>query len=288
MTRKLLQDANLSHASREVVAMNRRRCLLCLVPLLLLARVGWAGDAEAKDRAALTACLTGDYGKGVALLTELFVATKDPTYLYNQGRCYEQNRRYEDAIARFQEYLRAGRRLSRAEKADAQKHIADCKELLADQAPPQPVVSEPPPALGAAAVPAPAVVLAPVSEPTPAFARQRAAQPSAGAGWRTAGIVTAAIGGAAVVAGVALNLKVNSMAEDLEKTDQYSDAKESDRKTYRALGWAGYGVGVACVATGAVLYLLGRRPLRADSPPPVALVPTFATGQAGAVLQGAF
>ena len=46
------------------------------------------------------ACLSGDYTKGVAILSELFVDTKDPTYLFNQGRCFEQNRRYDDAIAR--------------------------------------------------------------------------------------------------------------------------------------------------------------------------------------------
>jgi hypothetical protein len=32
------------------------------------------------------ACLSGDYTKGVAILSELFVDTKDPTYLFNQGR----------------------------------------------------------------------------------------------------------------------------------------------------------------------------------------------------------
>jgi len=117
--------------------MTYRKCLLLAVALLLTARAGHADDADPKERAARKACLSGDYAKGVDLLSDLFVATKDPVFLYNQGRCFEQNRRYDDAIARFQEYLRAGKKLKKAERADAEKHIADCQGLLAKQAGPQ-------------------------------------------------------------------------------------------------------------------------------------------------------
>jgi len=265
--------------------MNRPQALLMLLPLLFVAGFARAGDADATDRAALTACLSGDYGRGIALLTELYVETKDPTYLYNQGRCYEQNRRYDDAIASFQEYLRAGRKLRRAERADAETHIADCKELLlSSQTAPQPVEAPRP----AAPVPisAPAVAPPPVATPTPTLVQEPAVpQVANGSGLRTAGLVSASVGGAALITGVVLNLKVNSMANDLEKTDHYSAAKESDRKTYETLGWVAYGAGAACVATGAVLYVLG---LRAASTPSIAITPTFAPNQAGAALEGAF
>ena len=267
--------------------MNRGRYLLVLAPLLLTARIAWAGNVEAKDRAARTACLAGDYAKGVALLIELFVDTKDPTYIYNQGRCFEQNRRYDDAIARFQEYLRAGKRLGKDEKADAQKHIVDCKELLASQPSQSPVVA---PAPHPAAVPAPLPAPAPVAPaPVPPVVQQANVRPASesGSGLRTAGIVTAAVGGAALVAGVVLNQKVNSMADDLQKTNGYDAGKVSDRDTYETLGWASYGVGAACVATGAVLYYLGIRSGAPDSAS-VALVPAFAPGQAVAILKGAF
>ena len=108
-----------------------------------------------------------------------------------------------------------------------------------------------------------------------------------GSGLRTAGIITAAFGGAAVVTGVILNLKVNSMASDMQKTNGYTDSKDSDRKTYETLGWAGYGVGAACVAAGAVFYYLGARSGAAGTAS-VALVPAFAPGQAGAIVKGAF
>ena len=54
--------------------MNRGTYFLALAALLLFERAAWAGNTDAKDRAALTACLSGDYAKGVALLTELCAA----------------------------------------------------------------------------------------------------------------------------------------------------------------------------------------------------------------------
>jgi tetratricopeptide (TPR) repeat protein len=107
--------------------------LVSVTCLLLAAPAAQAKDLDAKERAAKTACLAGDYVKGGAILSELYVSTNDPVFIYNQGRCFEQNHRYEDAISRFREYLRVARQISRTDKADAQKHIADCQDLLAKQ-----------------------------------------------------------------------------------------------------------------------------------------------------------
>jgi hypothetical protein len=63
-------------------------------------------NREAKEKAARTACLAGDYAKGVTLLSELFVETKNPNWIFNSGRCFEQNARFQEAISRFQEYKR--------------------------------------------------------------------------------------------------------------------------------------------------------------------------------------
>ena len=149
-----------------------------------------------------------------------------------------------------------------------------------------------PAGLAPAAVPAPAVAPQPAAptaggEAAPPIVQQTNPQPASesGAGLRTAGIITAAFGGAAVITGIILNLKVNSMASDMQKTNGYTDSKDSDRKTYETLGWVGYGVGAACVATGAILYYLG---IRASGTASVALVPAFAPGQAGAFVKGVF
>ena len=90
------------------------------------------------------ACLAGDYTKGVAILSQLFVDSGDPNYIYNQGRCFEQNTRYQDAIARFQEFVRVGKKSPEDDKAAAQKHIADCEALLAKQTRPSEAAAAPP------------------------------------------------------------------------------------------------------------------------------------------------
>jgi hypothetical protein len=105
---------------------------------------------------------------------------------------------------------------------------------------------------------------------------------------RTAGVVTATFGGAALVAGVVLNIQVNSMAREMEADGAYSRSKESRRATYATLGWVAYGVGAACVATGAALYFLGRSHQPSSTSSSVALVPAFAPGNVGAILEGSF
>jgi hypothetical protein len=253
---------------------------LILGSILVAALAAPAAGAESIDsrvRTARTACLSGDYAKGVAILSELFVDTRDPTYIYNQGRCFEQSRKYEDAIGRFQEYLRAGRSLSAEEVADAKKHIADCKQLQNESTPIPPPT--PPPAAPPAPGPAGVVTsqpAGPTAEPT-----------KPGRGLRTAGIVVGAAGVAGIITGVALSLKGNSLASDMEKLDGYTPDKESSRKDYRNLGMVAYGVGAACIATGGVLYLLGLRPAATEAPH-VAFSPILAPGGAGAAITGAF
>jgi len=266
-----------------------------------------AASRQARERAARKACLVGDYAKGVSILSDLFIETKEPTYIYNQARCFEQNRRYEDAIARFQEYLRLATKASAADKAEAEKHIADCQALLAKQtgqlglpsASGSPATGATAPQSGQSApapqapvqwlpMPAPPPVMLVQPAPVAGILQQPAPAPAPGSGLRTAGIITTSVGAAALATGVIVNFKVNSMTSDMETTPGgYSPGKESDRKSYETLGWASYGVGAACIATGVVLYVLG---LRADSSGqvPLALMPALTPGQVSAALMGAF
>jgi hypothetical protein len=228
-----------------------------------------------KERAAKRACLTGDADGGVAILTDLYIDTNDPTYLFNQGRCFEQNRRYEDAIGRFREYLIKAKRLGPDERAEAEEHIAACESYLRSR--PEPT-APPPPAT-------PTVETPPTPQPTPpvgilAVPEPRPAQ--AGAGLRTAGLVVGAVGAAGLVTGLVLNLKANSMSSDLEK--EYDPSVDSTRKHYKTGAWIGYGAGAACLAGGVVLYSLGLwRGKKA-----VALIPTVGPDMAGTALLGAF
>ena len=116
---------------------------LPIMPILFVTSVAHAGAKENKERAAKTACLSGDTAKGVALLAELFVSTRDVIYLFNQGRCFEQNGQYKEAIVRFREYQRKNADAGNPLDAEAKKHIADCQALLDEQKPAAPQAATP-------------------------------------------------------------------------------------------------------------------------------------------------
>ena len=246
-------------------------------------------NKQAREGAARAACLDGNYTEGVAILSKLFVETKDGTYIFNQARCFEQNHRYEDAISRFQEYLRVGRKsLEANDKAEAEQHIKDCREMLAQErgtAPPpsapQPFVASPAPRVSPEPASPTAEPQSMISEPAP-----KVTSASDGAGLRIGGIVVASFGVVAAGVGLGFNLKANSTVNDMHNTpDGYT--KESTRKNYETVAWLGYGVGAACVVTGAILYAIGQKAKSSHSDA-VALAPMVGTDHAGAVLTGAF
>jgi hypothetical protein len=267
----------MSHPNAPVVRRLRHRSVLLLLalalPLLSFATPAAAQSREDKEREARTACLGGDHAKGAMVLSELFVTTRNPTYIYNQGRCFEQNARYQEAISRFQEYLRVAKEASAEARAEAEQHIADCKAQLAERTPPAPAGHAPPARAPVPVVPPVSVLATPVASPAPAT----------GSGLRTTGIVIGAAGLAALATGVALNLKANAMASDFEKFNGYTDTRESNRASYETWSWVGYGVGAACVGTGTLLYILGLKDGRGDSHT-ATIAPT--TGGALFVLRG--
>jgi hypothetical protein len=70
---------------------------VAILPILLVGPFARAAGKKPKElpagkagqeRAARKACLSGDYAKGVEILSDLFIDTKDPVYLFNQGRCF--------------------------------------------------------------------------------------------------------------------------------------------------------------------------------------------------------
>jgi hypothetical protein len=260
---------------------------MLLSATVLLASIGQASAASTRalERAAKKACLAGDPAKGVEMLAELYVQTNDITWIFNQGRCFEQNRRYEDAIGRFREYLVKGNKtLSAADKDDAQNHIDLCQSYL-----PKPEL--PKPEQRPAEVPKPAPNPPMVRGPEPSLTQVPTVEQASGSGTppgrglRIAGITVAAVGVASLAAAVILNVKANSLADDLNQPTGYDRDKVSERSDYATASWVGYAVGSACVVGGAILYYLGYR---SGSSPPVALGPTVGPGQAGVNLYGAF
>ena len=256
--------------------------------VVVLASPAYAEKVKPKtgrEKAAQKACALGDYQKGVDILADLLVGSDDPNYIYNQGRCYEQNSRWAQAINRFREYLRKDDSLSDSDRADVERHIAECEKALAQAA-----QAAPP----AAAAPAP---VATVQTPTPASASPPAKPdvstksmppPSDGSqdkGLRVAGIICAAVGLAAVGTGVGLALETQSMSSDAERSGGGTQAQEDRRKTLETWGWVSYGVGAAAIATGAILYIAGWP---SDKSANVALLPALAPDGASVIMRGSF
>jgi tetratricopeptide (TPR) repeat protein len=188
-------------------------------------------DKEARDRDARKACLSGDYEKGVAILSEFFLDTKDAACIFNQGRCYEQNERYKEAIGRFREYLR----INGKDTALAQKHIAECEVMLQKHTPVavDPPIAQPTPIAEPMLSPEAQVRSVAEAEQEPHFSTAQS-----GSGLRMAGLIVASVGAASLVAGLALNLKANSIASSISPPNTYQRSTESERKRYQTLASA--------------------------------------------------
>jgi len=203
------------------------------------ARGAAAAASDPRELEAKTACLGGHADRGIELLAQLFAETNDPTYIYNQGRCFEQNGRAPEAITRFREYLRKTPGLADADRAEVQAHIAQL------QAPGPPPTPAPAAAVPASAPPAP---VADTSAP--------AVSTDAGHRWRVAGIATGAAGAAFVLGGVYMGLRARALADDVT-TDAnngvYARGKYDDGQRAATLQWVGYGVGVAALLGGGAM-----------------------------------
>ena len=225
-------------------------------------------------------CLTGKYESGVALLAQLFAETGNRNFVYNQARCYEQNARAEDAINRFREYLRVAKGISAEDKADVERHIAECRVLQAEQerkvAPPP--VPEPIP-VGVNASVDREVLVPPLIQDTK------------GTGLRISGTVMGGVGLAALATGGIFSLLVKSTQDQVQADagkKTYSPSLDSRGRSYETLQWVSYGVGAGLVVLGGVFYILGRRAGTRTESPSIALVPGIANGKGSLALQGRF
>jgi tetratricopeptide (TPR) repeat protein len=238
-----------------------------------------AKEKAAKEKAAKKACAKGDFAKGVDLLADLYVDTNDLMWVYNQGRCYQQNNRWEQAISRFREYLRKAKDISESDRAETERQIADCEMSMGktSQVAPPPVAATLPfpthPEPMSQAPDAVTYAVSSTSKPSPSDSNK-------GKGLRVAGIISAAVGVAVVGTGVGLALKANSLS-----TTDYSRSREDERASLKTWSMVGYGVGAAAIATGVVLYIVGWPSEQSSS---VALLPVVAPGGASVLLNGRF
>lgn len=254
-----------------------------------------ATTTQAVEKAAKKACITGDFRKGVDLLGDLFVETNDFAYVYNQGRCFEQNHRWEEAIDRFREYLRKASNVSATDKTDTENHISECEARLAKLAPPPMVpIAAPasPPPVPPAPAPPPTPPPAPPAAPVNLAASPAVDEHHPSSRLRTAGIVTVAVGLAALGGGLSFNLQANSLNKelnDMNTRNTWDQNKASRRDSYWTLAWIGYGVGAAALVTGTTLIIVGWPSGAAvQARPAVALTPALLPGIAVLSLRGTY
>lgn len=227
------------------------------VPAVALAANSAKTRERAAEKAAKKACAAGDFRKGVEILADLYVSTDDETFIYNQGRCYEQNHQWVSAIDRFREYLLKSPATSLSERAQAEKHIADCEALLEKEEAKQAAVSHPIPLSEPVAVPVPTVQPPPPDNVVIERPVVPVPEKSRGAGLRITGVVLAAVGVATAATGLVLNLKANSLADDFNKNQNPST--RSSQSTYKTGSVVCYAAGAGVLVTGIVVYLIGLR-----------------------------
>jgi tetratricopeptide (TPR) repeat protein len=265
---------------------NRLFAAAVLLSVLMVHEPARGAAAEDKAKAAKKACIAGDYAKGVELLSDLYVETNDPNYVFNQGRCFEQSGRYQDAINRFLEYVRRLKDAGKSADPKVERHIADCQAMLDKESRPVPAATPAETAVAPVPAPAPVVAPAPVAVARDQSTQAGPAVSAPGSGLRVVGLAVAGLGVAGLATGLILNLKANQLTDDLQRSDlSYSRSQDATRSSYKTWGWVSYGVGAACVVGGAVLYFVGRSQAAGSQ---VALVPVAGPGQVGVAAQGGF
>jgi hypothetical protein len=215
---------------------------------LFLAPALAAPPDGARQTEARKECLAGRYQHGIDILAELYAETRDANYIYNQGRCFQQNNRPDEAISRFQEYLRKAPDLTPEELGDVRGKIAECEQMRGESRRPEPV---PPPAPPPAALSTPLVV-----------STVPAAPADHGRALRVVGMVGMAVGLAGVGTGVAFGLQARGIKKDIEdryNNDDHTYSRETAASGERAVlrERLGFAIGGGVLVGGAVSYYLG-------------------------------
>ena len=129
-----------TRTARKIVKLGPPVVALAMVTSALLPTSARADWFDAKERKARFECSAGNPAEGVRLLAELWVATGDATWLYNQGRCYEQNGQNNLAATRFREYLRKAENLPAMDAEAINLRIKELERQASGRTAPAPTV----------------------------------------------------------------------------------------------------------------------------------------------------
>ena len=223
-------------------------------------RAAAAAERDPRETEARKRCLAGDVKTGVSLLAELYVEERNPTYIYNQARCYQQNGRTDEAIDHFREYLRIAHQVTDEDRQKVEGYIRELESSRSARAtqpvaPPVIVPPAPPPTpVGLYSPPPP-----PPPEPAPTLVASEPVElaPS----WRRPTAFALGLGAlASLGTGVVFHVIRESRAQDYNYDcfpvhGAGCDDRESSVNTAGALAVTGYVAAALLGGTSAVLFL---------------------------------
>ena len=218
----------------------------------------------------------GEYDRAVEKFKESYVVVAAPLLLFNIAQAYRLAGDYEAALRSYRTYLRELPRPDNKQQVDQAVKI--CEEKLAAQPEPvRPVEPEQP-------APEEVAQAQPEAKPEPDAGSEgeREVDEPARPG-RTKKILGLGVGGAGVLlaaTGAYFGLQASSQAKEIEEFDgvwdQSWEDKEAAQRRNRVLGPVLVGAGVAAIAGGVFLYILGDR--EASRAAELAIAPTDGGG----------
>jgi hypothetical protein len=251
-----------------------RRSLAAGAPAPAAAR---AQDEDPRPREAKAACAAGQVDRGIALLAALFAETSDVSWVYNQGRCYQQNGRPEEAINRFREYLRRAAVSETEKRIEAQRFIEELEEELRRAPARSGIVvgsahdEEPPPPAGDPPQPSPAPAgRAGVDDGAPSVrAPSGDDRPVARRGLMVGGAALVGVGVLGLAGGIFSSLRVKALEDETRgwsaaEWKRRAATQENTAGRYERWQWVGYGVAALALAGGGACLFVATRDAAVD------------------------
>ncbi|MBA3454069.1 MAG: hypothetical protein H0T42_13325 [Deltaproteobacteria bacterium] len=241
-------------------------------------------EAKALYDKGITHYNLGEFDPAIAAFRAAYGISAAPGLLFNIAQAFRLKKDYEQASYFYETYLRL--KPDAPNRADVEARIAEMKTLLEDQ---KKLGSSPPTGTmtpdgdgGTKSTTPVTATTTPVTTVTTPLGTDKGSDKGAGevrpgATMKTAGLATAAVGGALIITGVIFGRKASSAESDLNAlnmggtwTQANQDAYDKGRRNNKiAIG--SLIVGGAAVVAGGSLYFLGRKQASDAS---VAIVPT--------------
>jgi tetratricopeptide (TPR) repeat protein len=256
-----------------------------LVALLALHSVAFADEltsAREHYRKATKAFELGLFDEAIREYTEAYRIKDDPAILYNLGQAHRLAQHPAEALHFYKMYL--SKQPDAPNRAEVESKIDTLQKLVEQQQKAQNLSPNLPRPMETAAPPPAARV-----EGAPPPKRREPLPP--GRLKEISGIVVGAVGVGLLGAGIAFGVLAKNAGDDLTRTanaGMFDYNKQQDGKRDQVLEAVFLSIGGAAVATGAVLYVLGRRDAQLARRRNFSFAPTMTSRFIGVTAQARF